>query len=120
LQIKIQIVDTRESLVALINIDFHGCVTQFNRTLLKSDGLEQPTTVALTPAMLAELPPSLRNELKEALENLDNERITAAILQIGKLDKDLSLTLTSLTEYFNYPAILVALNEAANYRTNTI
>jgi CheY-like chemotaxis protein/nitrogen-specific signal transduction histidine kinase len=86
----------------------------------KSDGAEQPATTALTPAMLAILPSPLRNELKEALENLDNERIAAAIRDAGKIDKDLGRTLTSLVEYFNYPAILDALNEAASFQTDTL
>ena len=86
----------------------------------KSDGAEQPATAALTPAMLAVLPSSLRNELKEALENLDNERISAAIHQAGEIDKELGRTLTSLVEYFNYPAILDALKEAASYQTDTL
>ena len=85
-----------------------------------SDGAEQPPTAALTPAMLAVLPSSLRNELKDALENLDNERITAAIRQVGKVHVDLGRTLTSLVEYFNYPAILDALNKAPANQTDTL
>jgi CheY-like chemotaxis protein len=87
--------------------------------IYQSDGEEQAAAAALTPAMLAVLPSSLRNELKEALENLDNERIAAVIRQAGKIDKVLGRTLTGLAEYFNYPAILDALNDIAGNQSET-
>lgn len=76
---------------------------------------EQPI-MALTPDMLAVLPDDLRNELENALENLENKRIEQAIRQIAPIDLPLQKTLTFLAENFDYPAILKALRE---YRLRT-
>ena len=70
---------------------------------------EDAVSVTLTPAMLAILPTVLRKELKDALESLDNERITAIILQISETDPGLGRKLSNLTDHFDYPAILNAL-----------
>ncbi|MDR3371842.1 ATP-binding protein [Rhodoferax sp.] len=86
----------------------------------QTDEVQHAAPAELTPAMLALLPFSLRNELKAALENLDNERITAIVGQVGEIDSNLGHTLTSLVEYFNYPAILDALSEAASDQPRTI
>ena len=102
--------------------EIYDCMTRLLgiKFIYQSDSAEQAAPATLTPAMLAALPSTLRKELKESLESLDNERITAAIRQAGKIDTDLGLALTGLVEYFNYPAILDALNEAASYQTDTL
>jgi CheY-like chemotaxis protein/anti-sigma regulatory factor (Ser/Thr protein kinase) len=69
---------------------------------------EEPTKT-LTPDMLAKLPEAQRNELKEALESLENERIALVIKQIAAYDQQLQKTLLQLVDNFDYPAILKAL-----------
>ncbi len=64
----------------------------------------------LTPDMFLMLPEALRNEMKDALESLENERIARVIKQVGIHDRTLQKTLTQLTDNFDYPAILKALN----------
>ncbi len=64
----------------------------------------------LTPDMFLMLPEALRNEMKEALESLESERIAAVIKQVGLHDQTLQKILTQLTDNFDYPAILKALN----------
>ena len=63
----------------------------------------------LTAEMMAQLPQQLRLELHDALENLDGERIGAAIGQIACFDPSLHKTLSRLAADFDYPAILEAL-----------
>ena len=65
---------------------------------------------ALTPQMLAVLPEVLRSELKKALESLERERIAAVIERVADHDRQLHKVLTQLTDNFDYPAILNALN----------
>ena len=64
----------------------------------------------LTPDMFLMLPEALRNEMKDALESLENERIARVIKQVGLYDRTLQKTLTQLTDNFDYPAILKTLN----------
>jgi signal transduction histidine kinase/DNA-binding response OmpR family regulator len=63
----------------------------------------------LTPEMLSVLPEALRNELQEALESLESDRIAQVIQQVATHDQELQQTLTQLAESFDYPAILQAL-----------
>ena len=63
--------------------------------------------VALTEKMLSALPHELCVELREALESLDGERISAAIEQVA--EPQLRKTLMHLAGNFNYPVILDAL-----------
>jgi signal transduction histidine kinase/CheY-like chemotaxis protein len=79
-----------------------------------TDDTSQPAPVQLTPAQLAVLPAELREALKEALLSLDENRIQAAIEQVGSVDRTLSHSLSSLAEYFDYPAILKALDETGS------
>lgn len=67
---------------------------------------------ALTPAMLSALPADLRNELQQALESLDGERIAAVVKQVAVLDPTLHKTLSHLAENFDYPSILSVLQRA--------
>ena len=68
------------------------------------------STITLTPVMMAKLPESLRNELKEALESLRKERIANAVKQVAAYDQPLQKILIQLVEDYDYPAILNALN----------
>ncbi|MFA6970933.1 MAG: hypothetical protein WC208_05960, partial [Gallionella sp.] len=58
------------------------------------------------------LPPDLRCELRAALESLEGGRISAAIRQVASHDAKLQKTLSHLTENYDYPAILKALQTA--------
>ena len=68
------------------------------------------STITLTPVMMAKLPESLRNELKESLESLRKERIANAVKQVAAYDQPLQKILIQLVEDYDYPAILNALN----------
>lgn len=63
----------------------------------------------LTPDMLTLLPEALREELKAALESLENERIAQVIQQVAAYDPQLQKTLSQLAGNFDYPSILKAL-----------
>jgi CheY-like chemotaxis protein len=78
--------------------------------IYKTSTTEHAAPIALAPEILRGLPVALRNELKVALENLDSDRIAAAIRQIGAVDAQIGLTLTRLADDFDYPTILHALN----------
>jgi signal transduction histidine kinase/FixJ family two-component response regulator len=78
--------------------------------IYKASTTEHAAPIALAPEILRGLPVALRNELKVALENLDSDRIAAAIRQIGTVDAQIGLTLTRLADDFDYPTILHALN----------
>jgi PAS domain S-box-containing protein len=65
----------------------------------------------LTGAMLLKLPDPLRQELRAAVASLDNDRIASTLGKLGAVDAELARTLSRLTEYFDYPAILKALDE---------
>jgi signal transduction histidine kinase/CheY-like chemotaxis protein len=79
-----------------------------------TDDSSQPAQVQLTTTQLAVLPAELREALKEALLSLDENRIQAAIEQVAAVDRTLSHNLSSLAEYFDYPAILKALDETGS------
>ncbi len=82
------------------------------RYLYRSDTPEeQAKSVTLTAEMLDSLPTTLRIELKESLQELDSERIEKAILQINEVDTQLGSVLSHLADYFDYPAILNALDD---------
>ena len=68
-----------------------------------------PPPVTLTPAMLAVLPAAIREELAEALDILDGERITTVIGTIRGLDAGVARTLSRLAERFDYSQIIAAL-----------
>ncbi|WNV04255.1 ATP-binding protein [Candidatus Methylospira mobilis] len=92
--------------------EIYGCLARQLgvRYLYRSELPEEAVPdVLLTAGMLAVLTPELRHELGVALESLDDKRISAAIQQIGKVDLQLSRTLSRLTDSFDYPAILGAL-----------
>jgi PAS domain S-box-containing protein len=71
----------------------------------------QEQEVNLTPEMLTGLPKALCNELVNALESLEKERIEEAIRKVATHDKTLQKKLNQLVENFDYPAILRALQK---------
>jgi len=79
--------------------------------LYHAEAGQESASIALTPATLSVLPAALRTELKEALESLDNERITAAIKQVVEIDQPMAHMLSRLVENFDYPSILNALRQ---------
>ncbi len=70
----------------------------------------EPSVLALTSDRLAILTAACRDELKEALECLDSDRITNAIAQVERLDAELYKTLSYFVANFDYPCILKALS----------
>ncbi|MDR3438702.1 PocR ligand-binding domain-containing protein [Telmatospirillum sp.] len=65
--------------------------------------------VVLTAEMLSVLPDEIRNDLKNALESLEKQRIAHVIENISSYDRKLHKVLISLTKKFDYPSILNAL-----------
>jgi CheY-like chemotaxis protein len=63
---------------------------------------------------LAVLPVALRVELKEALESLDAQAITAVIQQVGDLNAELAKILSKIADNFDYETILRALEQSHN------
>lgn len=68
-----------------------------------------PMATAKLPEMLSVLPEELRNDLAEALESLETNRIAQVIGQIEPYDRKLQKSLSCLAETFDYTAILKAL-----------
>jgi signal transduction histidine kinase/DNA-binding NarL/FixJ family response regulator len=60
------------------------------------------------------LPANLRQELKDALKNLDSDRIGEVILRIKAIDSALGDALARLADDFDYPKILKLLDETEN------
>jgi PAS domain S-box-containing protein len=71
---------------------------------------EEIDGIILTSEMLAVLPQQIRHELHDALESLEEDRISAVIGQVATHDERLHKTLIQLTGNFDYPSILNALN----------
>ena len=69
----------------------------------------EAATSELPGERLAALPPALRQELQEAVESLDSERIAALIQRVRQTDEGLGEMLAAQAENFNYPVILRAL-----------
>ncbi len=67
----------------------------------------------LTPQRLRGISAQQRDELREALESLDRERIETAISHIALGDEELGKTLVQLAGEFDYPSILGALETAS-------
>ena len=81
------------------------------RYLYRSDSPEeQVESVVLTSEMLDGLPAALRIELRDALQELDSERIMETIRQINEVDMKLAGVLSRLADYFDYSAILKVLD----------
>jgi len=63
----------------------------------------------LKAEMFANLPYALCQQLQQALESLENERIDVALQAIAERDAALGKTLRQLVNNFDYPAILTSL-----------
>jgi PAS domain S-box-containing protein len=70
------------------------------------------TEATLTPDMLTALPVELRQQLYNAIESLDSEQIEAVIAQVASLNATLSEQLQRLANNYDYPTILMALEQA--------
>ncbi len=70
---------------------------------------EATSNVLLTHEAMAALSADLKDELENALESLESDRILAVIQQVAVHDADLAKTLLHLVENFDYPAILKAI-----------
>jgi CheY-like chemotaxis protein len=70
------------------------------------------TEATLTPDMLTALPVELRQQLYNAIESLDSEQIEAVIAQVASLNPTLSEQLQRLANNYDYPTILMALEQA--------
>jgi len=75
--------------------------------------LTEAAPMLLSAEMLDKLPNTLRMELRNSLESLDSKRITAILGRIGEVDVKLGGALSRLAEYFDYPAILDALDKSS-------
>lgn len=73
-------------------------------------GADQAPAI-LSPQSFAALPAPLRGQLRQALVLLDSQQIRLAIRRIAEIDPDLGATLSRHVEYFDYPAILAALED---------
>ena len=67
----------------------------------------------LSPQQLATLPATLLDELRDAVESLDRERISTAIDQIKTANMELGKALVRIADEFDYPSILNAMNAVA-------
>jgi PAS domain S-box-containing protein len=65
----------------------------------------------LTPAMLSQLRPELRQELHNSAESLDSDQVAVTISRIMAIDSELGVILTRLSDNFDYLAILDALGK---------
>ncbi|MDD2758686.1 MAG: ATP-binding protein [Methylomonas sp.] len=93
--------------------EIYRCLAeQLGVELIYREDAGEKEPAAPTPQMLAAIPHDLREQLQDALEELNSERILDNILQIGKIDADLERGLTALAEGYDYPAILKLLKIA--------
>ncbi|QFY42353.1 PAS domain S-box protein [Candidatus Methylospira mobilis] len=73
-------------------------------------GTETINVPKLTRESLSILPKALRQELKNALESLESERIALVIEQVASYDTKLQKALARIVENFDYPAIIKVLD----------
>ncbi|MES9990824.1 MAG: AAA family ATPase [Candidatus Thiodiazotropha sp.] len=66
----------------------------------------------LTPRIMKKVSPELREQLRSAVESLEQESINAVINQIAIKHTDLGRTLSNLVIDFDYPSILSAIDAA--------
>jgi PAS domain S-box-containing protein len=91
-----------DCLARLLNIEYR----------YSAESAAESAPVPLTAAMLMRLPDPLRRELRTAVTSLDNEQIASVLEKVGAVDVELAHALSHLTEYFDYPAILKAIDES--------
>jgi CheY-like chemotaxis protein len=70
------------------------------------------SAATLTPEMFSGIGEELLTALRDALEILDSERIEEIVDRIGETNSALAQTLKSLTDNYDYPAILQVLDES--------
>ncbi|MEJ2407670.1 MAG: PAS domain S-box protein, partial [Candidatus Thiodiazotropha sp.] len=70
----------------------------------------QAAPAPLTSQKLAAISEEIRNDLRNAIESLDRERIDTTIDHINAVDGELARTLLKRIDEFDYPGILDALN----------
>lgn len=81
------------------------------RYLYSHDHSTEPAdSTPLTPQMLSALPSTLLQEIGDALESLEDTRISQAIGQVAVYDEALHKKLLLLIDNFDYPTILNALS----------
>jgi PAS domain S-box-containing protein len=96
---------------------YNALAEQLGMAYIYRDGRDAARSlVPLTPADLAGLDPAERIALREALESLAVDRITAIIRRIGEHNPALAEALQNLADDFDYPAILRALSAAPDSR----
>lgn len=91
--------------------EIYDCLTKYLgvRFLYRGESDESAARTALTLEALSVVPEDLRNELIDALESLESERIETLLVSVGDYDPDLQKTLSGLAENFDYPTMLNAL-----------
>jgi PAS domain S-box-containing protein len=93
--------------------EIYNCLSKHLGVKYLYAGVPEPLEqeVILKPEMLASLPEVLHDELVEALESLEIERIAKAIQQVATYDQALQKKLEQLAGNFDYPTILSALRK---------
>jgi PAS domain S-box-containing protein len=76
-----------------------------------AEGVVEQTAPILAAERMAALPEAARTELREALESLEINAITAAIQQVERYDTELAKALSVSVHNFDYQAILDVLRE---------
>lgn len=95
--------------------EIYECLTRqlgVQYTYAEAQLVEDMESELLTSERLTVLPHELRNELREALEILDTERINNIIQQVAIYDASLQRRLAQLADRFDYLPILNALRTA--------
>ncbi len=77
--------------------------------IVESAATEEAAGVELTPEMVGALPEALKADLKQALESLEIDAISAILEQVRSVDPKLEKLLCRMADDFDYPAILKAL-----------
>jgi PAS domain S-box-containing protein len=71
----------------------------------------QVTETILTPEMMSAIPEALRQELQDAIEKLDSERIIDTLDKVSPIEAELAAILNQFAKNFDYMSILNALDE---------
>ncbi len=99
--------------------EIYDCLArQLNVVFIYSTGTaaDQTKQNELTPQLMALLPEKLRDELKQVLESLDVQRISAIVQQTGDFSPELKQILFRLADSYNYPQILAVLSKLESHR----
>ncbi len=91
--------------------EIYDCLSKYLgvKYIYESASESQVQRPPLTPEMVEGLPEALRDDLIEALESLEIERINSAIQQVSTYDQALRVTLGHLASNFDYVTIMRAL-----------